>query len=303
MMRTTRTSRIATWVLPALLANLAVGSGRPDTESYVAELEAYRADREERLRAADGWLTVIGLFWLDEGENRFGSDPSNGIVLPADSAPAVAGSFLYDGTEVLLAAEPGAGVTLDGEPVTDGEIALETDVSKIGLGRLSLYPIARGGRAAIRAKDPENPARTGFRGIDFYPPDVAMRLQARLERHAEPEERQIPTVVGTTADLLALGRVVFELDGRRHSLEALVSEPDDAELFMIFKDATSGVDTYGAGRYLYAPRDGDRVVLDLNKAYNPPCAFTPYATCPLPPPGNRLQVPIEAGEKAYVGYP
>jgi uncharacterized protein (DUF1684 family) len=259
MMRTTRTSRIATWVLPALLANLAVGSGRPDTESYVAELEAYRADREERLRAADGWLTVIGLFWLDEGENRFGSDPSNGIVLPADSAPAVAGSFLYDGTEVLLAAEPGAGVTLDGEPVTDGEIALETDVSKIGLGRLSLYPIARGGRAAIRAKDPENPARTGFRGIDFYPPDVAMRLQARLERHAEPEERQIPTVVGTTADLLALGRVVFELDGRRHSLEALVSEPDDAELFMIFKDATSGVDTYGAGRYLYAPRDGDRV--------------------------------------------
>jgi len=293
-------SRIAIVVgLPLLLALACAGEPAADAAAYIQELELYRADREERLRGERGWLTLIGLFWLDEGRNRFGTAADAEIVLPV--GPELAGSFLHDEEGLRVAAAPGAGLTLDGEPLSADESPLEPDVSVIALDRLTLYPIARGGRMAIRVKDPRSPVRAAFQGLEFYPPDPGMRIEARLERYDRPVERAVPTVVGTTASMQAPGRVVFDLDGQTHSLEAFESDPD--LLFIIFRDATSGRTTYGAGRYLYAGLDGDRVDLDLNKAYNPPCAFTPYATCALPPPGNRLEVAVEVGEKAYAAHP
>jgi uncharacterized protein (DUF1684 family) len=289
-------------VLVLLLAGLIlVGPLRCSTgpATYIEEVERYRVEREERLRAEDGWLTLVGLFWLEAGENRLGSDPSNPIALPEGTAPPVAGSVFYDGSTARLVTEPAGGITFDGEPVTELDLGGPgTEPRVLRLGRLQFYLIERGGRHAIRVKDPENPAREQFGGLEYFPVDPGYRLQASFRPYDEPREIEVATVVGT-ARFLVPGRLEFTLHGQSLSLEPLVSDPSDAELFLIFKDATSGRETYGAGRYLYTTLDADEVELDFNKAYNPPCAFTPFATCPLPPPGNRLAVRIEAGEKRF----
>jgi len=268
---------------------------------YVEEIEKYRRDREERLRAPDGWLTLIGLFWLEEGPNRFGSDSDLPIALPADAAPSHAGTLFRDGKAVRLVAGAEAEITLDGERV--GERTLRDDgqgkPDVLKLGRLSMYVIRRGDRAALRVKDPESPTRREFEGIDFYPVDPAYRVRARFETYDPPRPVDIPTAAGTTAEMLIPGKLVFSLGGASLSLEPLVGEPEETELFLIFKDETSGSETYGAGRYLYATLADGFAVVDFNKAYNPPCAFSRYATCPLPPRSNRLGVSIRAGEKRY----
>jgi uncharacterized protein (DUF1684 family) len=292
----------AAWLAFAALAGCETGgrsggsAGIP--EGWAAEVEQYRADREERLRAETGWLSLAGLFWLEPGENAIGSDPGGAVVLPPDAAPRSAGVILYDGDVATLVADEEAGITLDGNPVS--ELRLENDV-ELRLGRLHWFLIARGGRHAIRVKDPESPVRTGFHGLDYYPVDPAYRVEAHLRRFDRPRELEVATATGTPARFLVPGVLEFELAGEPRTLEPLISEPDETELFIIFKDATSGRETYGAGRYLYTELDGDRAVLDFNRAYNPPCAFTPFATCPLPPPGNRLDLALRAGEKAYSG--
>jgi uncharacterized protein (DUF1684 family) len=268
---------------------------------YVEEIEQYRSDREERLRAPDGWLTLIGLFWLEQGPNRFGSDPELPIALPADAAPPHAGTLFWDGKAVRLVAGADAEITLDGERVSertlrdDGEGKPEV----LKLNRLSMYVIRRGDRVALRVKDPESPTRRDFEGIEFYPVDPDYRVRARFEAYDPPRPVKVPTVAGTTAEMLIPGRLVFSLGGSSLSLEPLVSEPDETELFLIFKDETSGTETYGAGRYLYATLAEGFALVDFNKAYNPPCAFSRYATCPLPPRGNRLGLSIRAGERRY----
>jgi len=169
----------------------------------------------------------------------------------------------------------------------------------VTLGRLRILVIERGGRPAVRVKDPEHPARERFSGIDYYPIRPEFRVRARLRPFDEPKPIEVATVVDIGARFLVPGRLEFELDGIALSLEPLISEPSDTELFIIFKDSTSGEETYGAGRYLYATLEGRDAVVDFNKAYNPPCVFTAFATCPLPPPQNRLDVPIRAGERRY----
>ena len=273
----------------------------PPDPAYLAEVEAWRAQRLERLTSDDGWLTLIGLDWLAPGINRFGSDPANEIPLPAPGIPALAGTveILDDGSVVVRAAAD-APVTVNGEPII--ESTLHTDAQGppdvVGVGRLRFHIIERGGRLAARVKDPQNPARADFAGISHFPIDPRYRVTAHLEAYAEPREVQIPTVVGTPTTMLAPGVLEFSLLGEKLTLEPFVSTADDPEYFLIFRDLTSGDTTYGAGRFLSAEAVGEdgTTILDFNLAYNPPCAFTPYATCPLPPPKNALRVAVEAGE-------
>jgi uncharacterized protein len=264
-------------VLPALAALLFSAT----VQSEVAD---WRRAREAALVADGGWLTVTGLFWLHGGANGFGRGPSNDIVLP--DGPAHAGVFkLRNGkTEVAM-----DGATRELRPDSP-------DAAKVG--RLSLFVLRRGDRYAIRVKDPASPLRRDFHGLRYYPAKEAYRVTARFV----PQARKIPiaNVLGQVEDSECPGYVVFRLQGRELRLYPILEEPGAKALFFIFRDPTAGKETYGAGRFLDTelPRNG-KVVLDFNKAYNPPCAFTPYATCPLPPKENRLPVRIEAGEKKY----
>ncbi len=268
---------------------------------YLAEVEAWRDQRLQRLTAEDGWLSLTGLFWLEPGDNAFGSAAGNRVVLPDAEVAGTAGTLALDedGTVTARAAE-GAEATVNGEPLT--EAVLRTDAEgrpdMITVGRNTFYIIDRDGRLAARVRDPQAPSRAGFRGLEHYPIDPAMRVQARFEPFDEPREVAIPTVLGHDTSMTAYGLVHFVVDGRQATLEPYMDGPADDTMLLIFRDATSGDTTYGAGRFLTAdaPGPGGRTVLDFNLAYNPPCAFTPYATCPLPPPQNVLEVPIEAGE-------
>lgn len=292
-------------LVPFLLLSLVAGCSAPSSgapDGYVAEIEQHRADREERLRGEGSWLTLTGLHWLKPGENRFGSDPSLPIVLDAEGVPAWAGSFLYDGESVGLKVAPGAEITVNDEPAGEGRTLrddTEDEIDRLGLGRLTFYIIERDGRHGVRVKDPESPVRTEFRGLDYFPIDPGYRIDAAFVRYDEPLEVPIPTVLGTTQNRIVPGHVEFTLDGEPYTLQPVVGSLEDTELFFIFKDGTSGGETYGAGRFLSADLEDGRAVLDFNKAYNPPCAFTPYATCPLPPRANWLAGRIEAGERKF----
>lgn len=296
--------------LPALALVAVLGGCAPaepplDREAYVASIEEWRAGRLERLTAEDGWLSLVGLHWLEPGANPFGTAEDNAIVLPPGSAAPRAGILEYDGETVRLRAVEGAVVEADGAPAEDGTVLRDDadgEPTELRTGRLLFYVIARDGAHAIRVKDPEGPARTGFEGIDAYPVDPAWRAVGRFVPYEEPRDLEIPTSAGTIATMHLPGTVEIELGGQRLSLQVFADGPDDDEFFVVFKDETSGAETYGLGRFLYAPRDGDRVTVDFNKAYNPPCAFTPYATCPLPPRQNWLDLRVEAGEKAYSGH-
>jgi uncharacterized protein (DUF1684 family) len=185
-----------------------------------------------------------------------------------------------------------------------GDAPLRTDADGkpdvLKLGRISFFVLRRGDRFAIRVKDPESAALKAFKGVENFPVDPSSRVTARFEPYSTPREVGIPTVLGTTVKMRAPGQVRFKLRGRTLILQPVQEDPADGQLFFIFRDGTSGRETYPAGRFLYAdaPKDG-KVVLDFNKAINPPCAFTPFATCPLPPEQNRLKVRIAAGEKKY----
>ena len=252
--------------------------------SYTDEIAAWRKQREERLKAPGGWLSVAGLFWLHDGANPFGKDANNEIVLP--DGPARAGSFQLSGGKVK--------VKMDG-----AERELWPDSADVAtVGRLSLYVIQRGEKFGIRLKDPDSQYRRAFHGIDYFPARPEYKVTAKWV--AEPSHIPILNVLGQTEEMQSPGYAVFSLQATEYRLRPVLETPDAQELFFIFRDQTSGKETYGAGRFLYSqlPKDG-RVVLDFNKAYTPPCAFTPYATCPLPPAQNRLTVRIEAGEKRY----
>ena len=309
--------RRAAWYTPllattALVSTVALpGCGRrtPAVDpGYIVQIEAWRAERLASLTADDGWLTVVGLFWLRPGENRFGTDPGNEVVLPGMDTAAVAGTLelRQDGT-VLLHPRPGTHVTVAGLPATERTLASDRggkpDV--LAADAVRFYLIERGGKVAVRVKDPHSARRVGFAGIRSFPVDPAYRVEGAFEPYPVPREVAVATVQGPEQKMLAPGLVRFRLGGRSLALEPFVSSPDDSEFFFVFRDATSGADTYGAGRFLDTPvpkPPSTVVVLDFNKAYSPPCAFTPYATCPLPPKQNELPLRIEAGEKIGPGH-
>jgi hypothetical protein len=301
--------RAALLLLPLLvLANPACRKPPAADPAYAVEIGATRALRESRLASENGWLTLVALHWLTTGENAAGSDPAAPIALEVPGIPAKACAFdLRPDGSVTLRVEPGAPVAVNGAPPTDAPLASDRtgkpDV--ITVGRIRLTLIERAGRLAVRARDPESPRRTGFAGLDYFPVDPALRLEGTFEPYEAPVEVEIPSAQGPPQKALAPGLVRFTVSGKELALEPTVESEADETLFFVFSDATAGTETYGAGRFLFAsrPKAGETsVLLDFNLAQNPPCAFTPYATCPLPLPKNVLPVRIEAGEKVPAGH-
>ncbi|HEX2254172.1 MAG TPA: DUF1684 domain-containing protein [Thermoanaerobaculia bacterium] len=273
-----------------------------DEAAWREEVEAWHAERIERLRSEDGWLSLVGLHWLPEGDSRLGSEPMADVVLPP-SAPATVGTLTRQGQTVSLDLAPGVEATAGGEPLPGGPLASDAGdagPTVVQIDGLRLQVLDRDGRMALRVKDAASPTRQEFTGIERYPVDPAWRVVGRLEPYETPKQIEVDDVTGGKQQGTVPGALVVELGGETHRLEPL-GEGD--ALFLIFADETNGDGTYGAGRYLYTelPGPDGRVVVDFNRAYNPPCAFTPYATCPLPPPQNRLPVAVTAGEKDYHG--
>jgi uncharacterized protein (DUF1684 family) len=270
------------------------------SSAYEGSIYAWRADREARLKAEEGWLSLSGLFWLDEGENKVGSRVGDRVQLPP-GFPESAGTLLRNGSSVTFRALGGSGVRLNGRaapPVA----ALQTDKSGkpdvLEIGRLRLHVIERGAKLGVRMKDPESEARTHFRGLDWFPVKEEWRVDAKFI--SRPRKVVFDAQAGDRQEYDSPGYVEWSRAGQTLRLTPVIEE---GQLFFVFRDATSGKSTYGAARFIYAemPKDG-RVTVDFNKAYNPPCVFTPYATCPLPPRENRLPVAVEAGEKMYAGH-
>ncbi len=276
-----------------------------DQVTYQKDIEKWQSDRLASLTKEDGWLTLVGLFWLKEGENKFGSDPANSIALPKDKAPQLAGSFWLENGRVRLAARPGVEITANGKVVAALDLKDDNDDSGptiLKLGTLSINVVKRGDRIGVRVKDTESPTRRSFKGLEYYPIDPKWRIEARFEPYQPLKTIPITNVLGMTDDESSPGALAFELGGKTYRIDPIL-EKGETDLFVMIADETTGSETYGAGRYLYVspPDASGKVVIDFNKAYSPPCAFTNYATCPLPPQQNHLPFRVEAGEKKYAG--
>jgi hypothetical protein len=261
-------------------------------DSHASEVEAWREGRYAALRRDIGWLTLAGLGWLKPGENRIGNGPEADVRLP--SGPDIAGTITVTDRRAFAS----GAFTHGGEPARDLELVSDRDgePTLLELGDLRICVIDRG-RLAVRTWDTASERRRAFAGIDHWPVDPAWKLVARFE--PTPDVRiSVPDVLGTVDEEASPGTVAFEVDGFEHRLQGLTGGPN-GELWLVFGDATNGNETYGGGRFLYtdAPSADGSVVVDFNRSYNPPCVFSPYATCPLPWPANRLPIRVEAGER------
>ena len=268
--------------------------------SFHTESRKWRQEREEKLKAEDGWLTVSGLYWLKEGANSFGASKTERIALPVGSAPAKVGTLeLANGTVTLKVAD-GVDVRVKDQPVREFEMRFdgEKQPESFNVGSLKLSVIKRGERFGLRVRDKNSRARREFNGLRWFPARESYRVTASFIPDENPKQITIMNVLGDELKMKSPGTLSFELHGKTYRLRPVIE--DDKKLFIIFRDLTAGKTTYGAGRYLYAdlPQDG-KVVLDFNRSENPPCAFTLYATCPLPPRQNFLPVAINAGEMAF----
>lgn len=279
-------------------------SGAEQSPEAVWEADAmdWRERRLEKLNEPYGWLSLVGLDFIGDGQWRVGSGNDADIVVPA--GPGLWGVLHIDGETAVFEPAPETDVEIDGEKVERGRMypAPGEETVFASTDKVRFQIINRDGDLAVRTRWAHAETRTGFTGLDYFDFDPGWRIEARFERNAPDSTIPIANVLGDLIDEPNLGRAIFEVDGREFSLEA-VGDENDEELFFIFADRTSGHETYGLGRFLYAdaPVDG-RIVLDFNRAYNPPCVFTEYSTCPLPPPENRLDVRVEAGELMYEGH-
>lgn len=269
-----------------------------DNASYVAEIEQWRQTMDDSLRAEDGWLSLVGLHWLKPGLNTIGSAATADILL-SDAVPSELGAIEWSDERFTLQLAVDAAVTVDNEPVT-ASIVLRDDSAEAGpsvvrLGSISFLVIRRGDEFAVRVRDSNNPDRQAFTGRQWFPLDNTYRIAGTIIPHAVPRTVQVINSAGQIAPMKNPARVEFVLAGQTLHLEAFSAARDS--FWFVFKDATSGQSTYGAGRFMYAsPQADDSIILDFNRAYHPPCAYTPYATCPRPLPENILSIPILAGE-------
>ncbi len=303
--------RISMWVLGLVLCALAgcshasapvIAPEPAGGADFAAELAAWRAHRLASLTSPTGWLTPVGLYWLKEGRNSFGRAKDNAFMLDSPSLPARAGAFELQQGQVRFRAAQGSGVTLDGQPVGVAVLASDKqgEPTELIAGSLHITLIDRVGHLGIRVRDTVSPGREKFRGLQYFPDRPDWSIDARFEPYEPAHQLTIINILGMEDKMSSPGAIVFEREGRTWRLDTLLEEPGATQLYLMFSDGTSGRESYGAGRYLYIPlpRDG-RVRVDFNRAYNPPCAFTAFATCPLPPPQNQLSLRIDAGELAY----
>ncbi len=284
------------------LASIVLVGFRADDPAYREQVDGWHRSRIASLKSENGWLNLAGLFWLKEGANTVGSDPNNDLTFPSGKAPNQLGTIKLANGAVTFEAAPSVVVQSGVEPVLGVKTIFATDLSKpltLSHGSLRWFVIKRGNRYAIRLRDLESPLLSQFKGVDRFPVDEAYRVKARLERPTEARTIPILDVTGQISQQPLVGTLVFDLGGKTHRLDAVGEGPD--KLFILFGDATNTHETYGSGRFLYADTPGTDglTMLDFNQSINPPCAFTPFATCPLPPKQNRLTARIPAGEKNY----
>jgi len=297
--------KILVWLLPGFISLCGCDSPRPRQKAnaeYLGAIQNWQQKRLTSLKSPTGWLNLAGLFWLKAGENKVGADSTNAIIFPKDRAPDFVGSFILQDSIVTFQARPGIAVTHHDSAVT--AIVMRHDQQEnstsLALGTLSWTIIKRGEQFGVRLRDHQHPQLKKFEGIEAFPVDSTWRVEAAFEANHPPKLIAIPTVLNTINEEPSPGAFVFKLNGKTCRLDA-TGKMTDAELFVIFADQTNGRETYGAGRFLYVPTPDARgkSIIDFNKAYNPPCAFTEFATCPLPPEQNKLPVRITAGEKNY----
>jgi uncharacterized protein (DUF1684 family) len=262
---------------------------------YEREITQWRTQQETELKADDGWLTVVGLFWLKDGVNRVGADQAGEVPLPKGSAPPRVGTISLRAGQAIFRPAAGVPLTLNGKPAQ--ETVLKTDTDVFAINRLKFFLIKRGGRLGVRLKDNGSAARKEFSGLKWYGIDPSWKVAARFVPWDKPRTVTYDSIIGEKEVFESPGYVTFRRAGREFRLEPVI---DENELFFVIRDQTSGKTTYGASRFLYAnPAKNGVVTLDFNKAVNPPCAYTPFATCPLPPPQNRMTTAVTAGEKKY----
>jgi uncharacterized protein len=268
-------------------------------DAYRNEVDQFRQRREAALKAEDGWLSVVGLHWIHQGEQKLGSDPGCDILLPA-RAPAVVSSLTLKADKAEFRPAAGVKIMRGGAPFAGGEIRSDADGKPdvLQLDGIRLIVLKRGARYALRVKDNQNEARASFGGLRWYPVDEDWKITAKFVPAPSQTKIIFDTIVGEQDVTTSPGYVVFERDGKTYKLQAAAES--DGSLWLVFRDGTSGRTTHGGARQLVVPAPrGDTVVLDFNKTVNLPCAYIPFATCPLAPPQNRLGLAITAGELKY----
>lgn len=281
---------------------LAACTKKPTADpNYVKEINDWHSKRINRLKADDGWLNLVGRFWLKHGESTFGSAKDNDIVVESSKLPEHIGTFIFKDSTVTFKSKDGVDVLLNGNPVK--EIILigdeKKDVTVLQAGSIKFNLIIRDTLYGIRARDLNSDLVKNFRGIERFPVDESWNIKAKFEAYNPPREIAVPNVLGQISKEKSPGAIVFEREGKTYKIDAV--DEGGENLFLIIADETSGEETYGGGRFMYVKRPDSTgtIILDFNKAYNPPCVFTKYATCPLPPQQNYLKLKIEAGEKMY----
>ncbi|HEY5692040.1 MAG TPA: DUF1684 domain-containing protein [Cyclobacteriaceae bacterium] len=272
-----------------------------DWATYQNEMETWHANREESLKSENGWLNLAGLYWLNEGFNTFGSAPTNDVVFPEGKMEANAGTFVVQNGKVTIEVAKGVEIRMDSLAITK-EVIHYPDSSfypVLSQGSLRWLIIDRSGKLGVRLRDVESETVANFQGIDRYPVDIDWRLEATFEKYDPIRQIDITNILGQTYQQPGPGALVFTIDGNEYRLDVI--DEGGEEYFVIFGDKTNEHETYPSGRYMYVnqPDAEGKIVVDFNKAYNPPCAFTDYATCPLPPRQNLLDVAITAGEKNF----
>lgn len=291
------------WWLFGLMVAAHATSGAPADAALVRETEAWRAERTAKLLEPDNWLTLVGLHFLKAGDSTIGSAKGNDVGIAGGPGRLGTVTVAKDGRVTLRIAE-GVDVLVDGQRARVAELKPAAGGKKatmVTTGTLTFFVVDPSGRRALRVKDSASERRTKFAGLDYFAPDPAWRIEARWEEFEKSRIVMFTDVLGQPSPMVIPGKAVFERDGKRFEFLA-IDEGRNRPLFFVFSDTTNGKETYGGGRHLYAawPQDG-KVILDFNRAENPPCAFTPFSMCPLPPKENRLPIPVRAGEKDYRG--
>lgn len=272
------------------------GAGAEDP-AYEATLASWQAEQETNLKKDRSWLTVAGLYWLREGENTVGADPSNDFVLPEGSAPDYVGVFDFADRKASFRAADGVAVTQDGEPANRVELEMG-EKHAVAIGELKMWLHYSGPRLAIRLRDLNSSLRKEFTGLKWFPVDPRYRVEATFTPYAEPKKVDLLNVLGDIESFESPGYVDFELMGTSVRMEPMTTS--GGGLWFVFRDGTSGKGSYPAARFLRAEKpENGKVVIDFNRSYNPPCAYNPHTTCPVPTKQNRLKVRIEAGEMDY----